>query len=304
VTTPATPPPPRTPVSVVHAPEAGPARSRISWGAVIAGTVMAIIVIVLLQLFMLWLGFTAIDPAFERRPFEGVGTGAAIGLLITTAIALFVGGLVAGRTANLVNSADVILHGLLTWAVVTLVSAWFAATAIGMLVSGAIGVVGQGLGALGQGAAAVAPALAEQVEAAVDAQGGLLTDVQEEMEPLWTDPTARRQLQTVVTRILRTGGPTVSEADQQELVTIVATHTDLSTAEANARVNEWVARYEEGQQALAQAEAELREAGQAAADALARASMWAVIGLIVGAVITVIGARAGAPGTRLETRTP
>lgn len=97
-------PPPRPPISVVHEADPGPARSRISWGAVIAGTVMAIIVMLLLQLLMLWLGLTAIDPAEEARPFEGIGTAAAIGYLVSTAIALFVGGLVAGRSANRVET--------------------------------------------------------------------------------------------------------------------------------------------------------------------------------------------------------
>jgi hypothetical protein len=296
--------PPRTPISVVHAPEPAPARSRVSWGAVFAGTVTAIIVLVLLQLLMLWLGLAAIDPAVEPRPFEGVGTAAAIGTMIATAIALFVGGVVAGRTANLVNSGDVIIHGLLTWAVVTLASAYFAATAVGALVSGTVGVVGQGLGALGQGAAMIAPDVAERVESVVDAQGGLLDEFQEDMEPLWTDPTARRELQTVVSRILRTGGPTVSDADRQDLVAVIADNTDLSEAEASDLVDDWIERYEEGQEALAQAEDDLREAGQAAADALATASMWALIGLVVGAVIAILGARVGAPGSRLETRTP
>jgi hypothetical protein len=294
---------PTTPVTRVHHDDdAGPPRGRASWGAVIAGTVMALVVVLVLQVLMLWLGFTAIDPAFEAEPFEGVGTGAAIGALVTAAIALFVGGLVTGRLANRVNNADVILHGLLTWAVVTLVTLLLTVTAAGALIGGALGVVGQGLTAIGGGASALAPTVAAELEDVIDEQRVLLEDAQEEMEPLWTDPAARAEFRTVVMRVLRDGQPTVDPADRQQLIDVVATNTELSEAEAEARVDDWIARYEAGQERLAQAEQDLRVAGQRVSDALARAAMWAFFGLLVGAVIASLGARAGAPSTRAETR--
>ncbi|MBA2665527.1 MAG: hypothetical protein H0U69_00665 [Trueperaceae bacterium] len=268
----------------------------------IAGTVMALVVVLVLQVVMLWLGLTAIDPAFEADPFAGVGTGAAIGSLVTAAIALFVGGLVTGRLANRVNGADVFLHGLLTWAVVTLVTLVMTVTAAGALIGGALGVVGQGLTALGGGAAALAPAVATELEDVIEEQGMLLEDVQEEMAPLWADPAARNEFRSVVTRILRDGRTAVDPADRQELIDVVATNTELSEAEAEARVDDWIGRYEAVRERLAGAEEELRQAGQRAADAIAQAAMWAFFGLIVGAIIAALGARAGAPASRAETR--
>ncbi len=292
---------PRTPAPAPAEGPPEPARSRVSWGAVIAGTVMALIVWLLIELIMLWLGLGAFDPAVDPRPFEGIGTAAAIGFLVTAAIALFVGGLVTGRFANRVNSTDVLLHGLLTWAVVTLVSVWLAATVLAALLTGALGVVGQGLTLVGEGAATVAPAVAERAEGAIEEQRLLLEDIQQEMEGLWTDPAARREFRVVVTRILRDGDATVDEADRQQLIDVVATNTELSEAEAEDRVDAWIDAYEQGQETLAQAEQELRQAAQTAADALSSAALWAAIGLIVGAVIAMLGARVGAPSSRRET---
>ena len=292
---------PRTPAPAAGALE--PARSRVSWGAVVAGTVMALIVWLLIELIMLWLGLGAFDPAVDPQPFEGIGTAAAIGFVLTVAIALFVGGLVTGRLANLVNSTDVLLHGLLTWAVVTLVSVWLAATVLAALLTGALGVVGQGLALVGEGATAVAPAVAQRAEGVIEEQRLLLEDIQQEMEGLWTDPAARREFRAVVTRILHDGDATVAEADRQQLIDVVATSTELSEAEAEERVDAWIEAYEQGQETLAQVEQELRQAAQAAADALGTAALWAVIGLIVGAVIAMLGARVGAPSSRRETYT-
>jgi hypothetical protein len=291
-----------TPVTAVHHDDAGPPRDRASWGAVIAGTVMALVVVVVLQVLMLWLGMTAIDPAFEAAPFEGVGTATAIASLVVAAIALFVGGLVTGRLANRVSGADVFLHGLLTWAVVTLVTLVMMVTAATALIGGALGVVGQGLAALGGGAAALAPTVATELEDVIEEQRMLLEDAQQEMEPLWTDPAARSEFRTVVTRILRDEQPTVDPADRQQLIDVVAANTELSEAEAEARVDGWIARYEEGRERLARAERDLREAGQRASDALGRAAMWAFFGLIVGAIISALGARIGAPSTRAAAR--
>jgi hypothetical protein len=279
-----------------------PARGRTSWGAVLAGATIALVVTLLLQVLMIWLGMSAIDPAEEARPFQGVGTAAAIGALVTMAIALFVGGIVAGRLANRVNGTDVFLHGLLTWAVVTLTGLWLALTTVGALVSGTLGVVGQTAGAVSQGAAAFAPELTQGLEDLGAELDALTGDAQAELDPLWTEPAARREFRAVVVRIVRDGEPTVSDADRDDLVAVVAENTDLTLAEAEALVDDWVARYEDAQARLAQLEGDLREAGQAASDALGAASMWAFFGLLLGALVTWLGARVGAPSSRPETR--
>ena len=91
-----------------------PPLGRTSCGAVFAGAVVAIAVMLVLQTAMLWLGLTAVDSLREANPFEGIGTAAAIGYAVAAALSLFIGGLVTGRLANRVNGTDVFLHGVLT----------------------------------------------------------------------------------------------------------------------------------------------------------------------------------------------
>lgn len=286
--------------TVVHADDDQLPRGRSSWGAIVAGVVVALAVMLVLEVLMLWLGLSAIDPAQERNPFEGIGTGAAIAYLVIMAIALFLGGLATGRLANRVNGSDVFWHGFLTWGVFTLASLWFAFTAMGALVSGTLGVVGQAAGAVGGGIAAISPELAETQEALED-QLALSDDVLDELEPLWTDPAARREFSDAVAGIFEGGSATVGDEDRQELITVVAENTELSEAEAEARVDAWIDRYEEAQASLVELEEDIRIAGQEAADALASAAMWAFFGLLAGILITWLGARAGAPSSRVET---
>ena len=276
-------------------------RGRSSWGAIVAGVVAAFVVMLVLQVLMLWLGLSAIDPVHEVNPFDGLATGAAIGYLLSMAIALFVGGLVTGRLANRVNGSDVFWHGFLTWGVFTLASFAIAFTAAGTLVSGTLGVVGSAAGAVGGGVAAIAPDLAE-TQTALQDQLALSDDVLDELEPLWTDPEARREFADAIAQVFEDGRATVDPADRQNLITVIAENTELSEAEAEARVDGWIERYEAAQVRLVQLEDDLRMAGQEAADALANAAMWAFFGLIVGALITWLGAIAGAPSSRAETK--
>jgi plasmid maintenance system antidote protein VapI len=280
-----------------------PARSRVSWGAVLAGVAITLVVMLLIDLLVLWLGMAVIDPLGHPRPFEGIGTMMAIVSVLGTAVALFLGGLAAGRLANRVDGLDVLLHGILTWAVATFLALWLAATVIGSLLTGALGIVGTGVGALGQGAAAVAPDVAERLEGVFAEQREELAELQEELEPLWTDPAARAEFRADVRRIVRDRGP-VTEAQRASLVDTVATHTELSEAEAAERVDRLIAAYERTRAEIQQLEADLRVIGDDVAAALARAAGWAFLGLLVGAAVTAIGARVGAPKRAAATMTP
>src|SRR5690554_197854 len=155
-------------------------RRRISWGAVLAGTVVAIMVMMLINLLTLGFGLRSIDPATEAQPFAGLGTGTTIGMIIANVLALFLGGWVAGRLAGEVRGLEGAMHGLLTWGLVTLISVWLLTTAVGRMVGGVASVVGQGLSLAGQGAAALAPGAAQAVEDALASQGVDLESIRQE----------------------------------------------------------------------------------------------------------------------------
>ncbi len=275
-------------------------RGRSSWGAIIAGVVAAFVVILVLEVLMVWLGLSAIDPTRESNPFAGLGTGAAISYLVILAIGLFVGGLVTGRLANRVNGSDVFWHGFLTWAVFTLGSFWLAFTAAGVLVSGTLGVVGNAVSAVGGGIAAVAPDLAE-TQALLEDQLALTEDVVAEVEPLWTDPQAAQEFRTLLSQVFVEGSATIDAADRQDMIDFLAENTELTETEIETRVDDWIQRFEDAQARLAELEEQLRAAGEKAADALANAAMWAFFSLIVGALVTWLGARSGAPSSRAAT---
>lgn len=129
---------------------------RISWGAILAGTAVALVVQLALNLLGLALGASTIDPVDHSTPeAKTLGMGAVAWMGISSLISLFLGGWVAGRLAGMPDNTDAMLHGLITWALVTLVSTFFVTTSLGAFVSGATAMLARGLNAAGKGMAAV-----------------------------------------------------------------------------------------------------------------------------------------------------
>lgn len=110
--------------------------SRISWGAILAGTLTALAVVSMLNLLGLGIGFSTIDPMTENNPLKGLGTGTLIWLGLSNLVALFVGGMVAGRMSGYPSKSDGGLHGFLSWALYALVSFFLITSAVGSVVNG------------------------------------------------------------------------------------------------------------------------------------------------------------------------
>lgn len=100
--------------------------TRVSWGAILAGTFMALGVFFLLATLGGAVGLSTSDRADPTT----LQTGAIIWAFVTTIAALFIGGLVTSLYTAGENKTEAVMSGLVTWAVL------FAA----LLVLGGLGV--------------------------------------------------------------------------------------------------------------------------------------------------------------------
>lgn len=110
--------------------------SRISWGAILAGALTAFSIAFLLNLLGWGIGLTSINPFTEAEPFQGLGIATLIWWIVSNLAALFVGGLVAARTAGLPSSADGGIHGFLSWGVYLVVAVFILSAIAGSAISG------------------------------------------------------------------------------------------------------------------------------------------------------------------------
>ena len=111
--------------------------ARISWGAIFAGAVIALASQIVLALIGVAIGLATLDPATGNTPSgTALGTGAAIWLVVSSLVSLFLGGFVAARLAGGFNGW---LHGLITWGTLTLLTLMLLTTAAGQLIGAASG---------------------------------------------------------------------------------------------------------------------------------------------------------------------
>ncbi len=126
---------------------------RLSWGAVFAGLVVAIALQLTLTLLGAAIGFSAWQPGESTG---ALGAGAAIWAIVSVLLSLFIGGRTTGRLAGILTRTDGILHGILLWALSTIVAVWLLASGVSALAGGATSLVGNVLGVGAQAASQVA----------------------------------------------------------------------------------------------------------------------------------------------------
>ncbi|ACC73911.1 TIGR04086 family membrane protein [Paraburkholderia phymatum] len=93
---------------------------RLSWGPVIAGVILSMIVYLVLSVLGAAIGASLLAPLSKPHPLQGFGLGSGIWMIVSTVLAVFVGSYFAGRCAPVLGW----LHGLLSWAVMTLLVAY------------------------------------------------------------------------------------------------------------------------------------------------------------------------------------
>jgi hypothetical protein len=102
-------------------------RSRISWGAILAGAVVGVATLLVLGVLGGAIGLSSTNEV-DR---DTLAAGAALWALITSVVAMFLAGWITSQTAVGENNREAIIHGIIAWAVVLGICFWLAAGGIG-----------------------------------------------------------------------------------------------------------------------------------------------------------------------------
>ncbi|MBV9531838.1 MAG: DUF2795 domain-containing protein [Bradyrhizobium sp.] len=271
-------------------------RSRISWGAVLAGAIVSVATTLLLSLLGAALGAGSIHALdATRTDLSNYGTGAAIWEIINLALSMAFGGYVASRLSGTHSHLDGELHGVTMWAVAVLLGSVLLAQAV----SGLAGLVGSGLGSVGSG-------LGSAVSQAVGGPGAASSAVPSEINPQAVidrlqqslgssgDPTtmSREQISAEIGTLVRRGLPNgnLSDSDRNRLVDLVAAQSGVTREEAARRVTRMET---DAKTSLAQVEQKARVAADEVARSAATAARALFTALVVGLLSALIGAWLG-----------
>jgi uncharacterized protein DUF2795 len=271
----------------------GLSRSRISWGAVFAGAVVAVATTFLLSLLGAAIGAGSIHPLdTSSSDVARYGTGAAIWQIINLAISMAFGGYVAARLSGTHSHLDGELHGVTMWGVALLLGSVLLAHAVsglvGMVAQGAGSVVSRLVGDAGSGAGAVSGPLPQETnpQAVIDRLRLSLGSS--------GDPTtmSHEQISAEIAGLVRSSllNGSVLEADRSRLIALVAAQSGVTRDEAAHRVT----RMEDDIKArLAQVEQRARVAADEVAHSTATAARALFTALVVGLLAALVGAWIG-----------
>ena len=266
--------------------------SRLSWGAVIAGTVIAVMVHLTLSLLGIAIGLAVLGPATDGAPITEVGIGAMIWWVLSMLVALFAGAWVAGRLAGIPRTLDASIHGILTWALATLLTLLLMTTAIGTVIGGAFGIIGQAVGA-------AAPVAGDAVQDLIGQQDITVDEIRAEAQELQARVDDERLMAFFDSLVV---GEPVTPAERDAAVDALAQETELSPQEAEQTVDRWIRTSEDVHQQLAAAERRARQVAEDVAEGVALASFWAFVAFVLGAIVAAVGGRLGTPTVTETTR--
>ncbi len=279
-------------------------RSRVSWGAIFAGTVVGVGVLLMLSLAGLALGLSNADFGPGESGFKGLSVGTGVWLVVSQLIALAVGGFVAGRLAAVPKTTSSAFHGAAVWGLATLLMAWMASSAIGSVVNTATSAIGS----IASGVAQVAPAAMPDQQT----QNQIAGQTDQIVSSVLSDR-EKNQATNAVTRnaeAVAQGNATVGEAvrnvtntlfgrngvigpdDRQQAIDELAQRTGMSQAEAAQTVDNVQRKV---QQVARTAPATVERTATEATDALAGAAFWAFIASLLGLIAAMAAAAVGRP---------
>ena len=234
-----------------------PWRKRIFWSPIISGVLIALMIEIILALLGIAI-FSGFAPqAADAGNIGPLGIGAGLWWFVSSLIALFFGGWVAGRMSDISDRMSGSLHGILTWSICTLLLLLFLTTSVGALIGGTFQL-------LSVGASVASPAIARSMD-----MGGM--DAGEANN----DPQIRDMMNKLITQ-----GP--NSINREDFVNLLMARGNMSRAEAERRVDDITNRYN-------QAMGNTKDMGANAARTGAVAALASFFMLIIGAAVAGLG---------------
>ena len=261
---------------------------RISWGAIFGGVILAVTLQITFSLLGSGIGLSQVNLNNGTTPTAGsFGLGAGIWWIVSSCIALLIGGYVSAWLAGVEIRFDGLLHGLITWGIAMMLVLYLLGSAIGGILGGGFSVLSGVTKAAGAGVSGAAAPIAQAA--------GLSPDVIEQqaqgyLQPTDVDPasmTPQQAQKDVATNLVTfEGGGAGAPAAKTRIVADMAAQMHISPADAEQRFDADQAKL---QQVRNEAVQDARIAANKSAAAAATGSFAAFVLLVLGALFAAIG---------------
>jgi len=268
----------------------------ISWGAVLAGVVVALVAQLILNMIGVGVGASTLDPGAgpnENPSAQGFSIGAGIWWTVSGIVAALAGGYVAGRLSGKPRPSTASWHGLTAWALTTLVVFYLLTSAIGGLVGGAYrgltnavgGAASTAGGAIQTAAQTAAPSLASGV-------ADPFSSIEQSLRgATGNDPATLRDAAIAAVRAAVTGNQPQAAEARNRAADALAKAQNIPVEQARTQVEQYEQQY---RRAVETAKRQATEAATVAARTVSRGALFGSLALLLGAIAGWFGGRMGA----------
>lgn len=257
--------------------------NRVTWAAIFAGVAISLVTQLLLNMLGIGVGASTLDPGSGDNPAAGTfSIAAGIWWTVSGIIAAFIGGHVAGRLSGQPKGTTTAWHGLISWAVATLIVFYLLTSTIGGIVGGAFNQLSKVVGGATQAAATgVGPAMEGD-----DPFAAIQRQINESVGGTG-DVAALRDAAIAAVRSAVSGNEGEASQQQERAAQALAQAREIPIEQARTQVRQYTEQYKQA----------VSQAGEAADTAATTVSTGALVGfaaLLLGAIAAWFGGRLGA----------
>lgn len=277
---------------------------HVSWGAIVAGVFIALILQLILNLLGLGLGLTSVSATEGDNPAAStLSIGAGLWWVVSGIIAAGAGGYTAGRLSGKPVESTAGYHGLISWAVTTFVVIYLLTSALGGLVGGALGTVSSALGGVGQAVGGAAQTAAQAAGPSLPNLPNPLSDIENKVRGAsgGQDPAALRDQAVAAVRDALSGDPAKQQAARDKAAEAIAKAQGIPPDQAKQQVQQYQDQFTK---AAADAKEKAKQTAEVTRKAAAQGALYAALALLIGAAAAFLAGRAGAVNPTLTTRNP
>jgi hypothetical protein len=271
-----------------------------SWGAIVAGTLTALVSQLVLNLLGLGIGLSTVDPNGGGVGAQTFSIGAGIWIVLTAILTYAFGGFIAGRLAGKPLRSTAGYHGLVTWALTTVMVIVLLTSAVGSIVGGTLSAVTGAFGGAGHAVSSAVQTVAPQISSRIGGDPlAKVTDQLNQLKAAADQPNnveARNDAIAAVKSAL-SSDPAQRQQATEQAAQAVAKLTNVPVDQARTQVQGYQQQYD---QFVATSKQKATEAADIATKTASRGALAAALSLIVGALAAFFAGRFGA--VRLQKR--
>ena len=264
--------------------------NRVSWGAILAGVVTALVAQLILNMIGIGIGASTLNPMTGDNPeASSFSIGAGLWWASSGVLAAFAGGYVASRLAGRPSKPTGGWHGLTAWAVTTLVIFYLLSTAVGGLIGGAFNTVSGAIGGLGRTAATAAQTAAPSLAGASDPFAFIERNLRTATN---NDPASLRDDVIASMRAVVTGDASKVGEARERAAQALSRQQSISIEDARTRIAGYEKQYRD---LVATTKQQAAQAADTAAKVVSSGALLASLALLLGAVAAWFGGWLGVP---------